>query len=381
MLVRARDGLTRQRVTLEGAQSVRPVIDGKRVLSFCSNDYLGLANHPQVIEALRDSADNNGVGAGASHLITGHHAEHQALEQELAEFVGAERALVFSTGYMANLGVLSALADRDTTLFQDKLNHASLIDGGLLSRASFKRYPHGDLQQLKTMINERGRQRALIATDGVFSMDGDRAPLKALAVLCNENTLLLVDDAHGFGVLGQQGAGSLEHAGLRPTGSIVLMATLGKALGCFGAFVAGDRLIIDALQQFARSYIYTTATPPALAAATRAALVVHRQEDWRRQRLADRVEQFTTEAKALGLPLGESNTAIQPVILGESAAALAASQQLRDQGMLVTAIRPPTVPEGSARLRVTFCAEHTEKDVQRLLLALSQIKFHVPDNN
>jgi 8-amino-7-oxononanoate synthase len=376
-LARIRDaGLYRRRRLLNGPQGVHARIDGREMLAFCSNDYLGLAAHPRVIEALREGAARDGVGSGASHLICGHGEVHERLEEALASFVGRERALLFSTGYMANLGVISALAGRGDLVLADRLDHASLLDGARLSGARLRRYPHADDVGLGTLLAEKGA--SLIVTDGVFSMDGDLAPVPALARAAQAaGALLMVDDAHGLGVLGVNGGGTLEHLGLSgkagTTAVPILVGTLGKALGTFGAFVAGDEALIELLIQRARSYIYTTALPPGLAHATMAALELARGEPWRRDQLQRLVARFRAGAASLGLELAESCTPIQPLIAGDVEIALAWSRMLESDGILVTAIRPPTVPEGSARLRITFSAEHREADVDRLLDGLSRL--------
>lgn len=349
-------------------------IDGRQLLSFCSNDYLGLAQHPQLIAALKRVADDEGVGSASAHLICGHRAEHAALEEALAEWTGRERALLFSTGYMANLGVLQALLGADDICVQDKLNHACLLDGAKLSGAELKRYPHGDVGAATRQLSSRPNAAALLATDGVFSMDGDIAPLRELATLCSrEQATLMVDDAHGIGVLGDEGAGSVLAAGLSQRDVPVLMATLGKALGCHGAFVAGSASLIDGLLQAARPYIYTTAMPPALAAAALAAVRLARSEHWRRERLAALIERFQLGAAQLGLDVMPSSTAIQPLLLGDADTALAAAQSLEQQGFLVSAIRPPTVPKGQARLRITLSAAHEDEHVDQLLEALGKL--------
>jgi 8-amino-7-oxononanoate synthase len=343
------------------------------LLSFCSNDYLGLANHPEVVAAFRAGAERYGVGAGASHLVSGHSRAHHALEEELADFVGAERALLFSTGYMANLGVVSTLTDRHDVIFEDRFNHASLIDAARLTRARVSRYPHAEVTQLSRMLAQT-RQPGLITTDTVFSMDGDIAPLAELCGLAEKHgARLLADDAHGFGVLGKNGRGSFEHLGLSLTPPVILMATLGKALGVFGAFVAGEAALIETLIQRARTYMYTTALPPAVAAATRAGLKIVRDEPWRRTQLHALVAYFRRGAQSLGFALGESETPIQPLILGAAQLALDASRHMREAGILVPATRPPTVPVGRARLRITFSAVHTEAQVDRLLDALATL--------
>ena len=364
-------GLYRRRLVTETPQSVWVQIGSERLLSFCSNDYLGLANHPEVVAALQAGAARYGAGAGASHLITGHSHAHHALEAELADFVGSERALLFSTGYMANLGVVTALARRHTPIFEDRLNHASLIDAVRLARARSRRYPHADTGQLQRMLAETPGP-GLIATDAVFSMDGDVAPLSALHVLAEQHgAWLLADDAHGIGVLGPDGRGSFEQAGIRPGRRAILMGTLGKALGTFGAFVAGDADLIEFLIQRARTYTYTTALPPAVAEATRASLRIVRDEPWRRAHLAALVARFRAGVAQLGLTLAPSDTPIQPLIVGDASAAVSAAATLRTGGILVPAIRPPTVPRGAARLRITLSAAHEAADVDRLLTALS----------
>lgn len=361
--------LYRRRRLQDGPQQPQARVDGRALLSFCGNDYLGLANHPDVIAALRDGAQRWGVGSGAAHLVNGHSRAHQVLEEALAEFTNRPRALLFSTGYMANLGVISALAGRHDTVFEDRLNHASLLDGALLARARLRRYPHADASALHRLLKTESAR--LIVTDGVFSMDGDLAPLPELAALARDaGAWLMVDDAHGLGVLGRDGRGSLDHFGLGFNDVPILMGTLGKAFGTFGAFVAGSEELIETLIQSARSYIYTTATPPALAEATLVSLAIARRETWRRERLAEWIERFRTGAARIGLQLMDSSTPIQPIIVGSAAQALAWSAALEAAGLLVTAIRPPTVPEGTARLRVTLSAAHTAEDIDRLLAAL-----------
>jgi 8-amino-7-oxononanoate synthase len=363
----------RRRRTVESRTpgTARVRVDGRDCIAFCSNDYLGLADHPQVTEALVAAARRWGVGSGASHLVSGHCTEHHALEEELAAFVGRPRALSFSTGYMANLAVAATLLGRGDRVLEDRLNHASLIDAGLASGAAFRRYPHADVEALKRRLASRAAGRTLVATDGVFSMDGDVAPLRALASACREaGAILFVDDAHGFGVLGANGGGSVEAAGLGPDDVPVLMCTLGKAIGTFGAFVAGSEALIESLVQHGRTYIYTTALPPAVAAATRAALRVMQDEPWRRERVLAHARAFADAARDLGLKVGPSRTPIQPIVLGSESAALDASRALLEQGLWVPAIRPPTVPAGGSRLRVTLSAAHSDQDVARLVEAL-----------
>jgi 8-amino-7-oxononanoate synthase len=364
----------RREVQERAGGGTRLRIGVEELLAFCSNDYLGLADHPAVVEAFTAAAREWGVGSGASHLVSGHCREHHALEQELAAFTGRPRALLFSTGYMANLAVVTTLVGRGDRVFEDRLNHASLLDAGLASGARFARYAHADSEALNAKLARRVAGQTMVATDGVFSMDGDVAPLPELAALCRRHEAwLLVDDAHGLGVLGETGRGSLEAAGLGATDVPILMGTLGKAFGTFGAFVAGSPDLVETLLQKARTYVYTTALPPAVAAATRAALRAMQEEPWRRERVLAHVARFRREAVGLGLRLLDSATPIQPVLLGGAAAALAASEALRAQGVWVPAIRPPTVPVGSSRLRITFSAAHAPSDVDRLLDALARL--------
>jgi len=372
-----KQGLYRSRRIIDSPQGIHLQLDGRIVVNFCSNDYLGLANHPAVVDAFKKAADDYGVGSGSAHLICGHNAAHHALEEELSAFTGRQRALLFSTGYMANLGVISALVGRGDAVFEDRLNHASLLDGGLLSGARFKRYAHADVANLDAqMANAAGDK--LIVTDGVFSMDGDFAPLKDLAGVAKQhNAWLMVDDAHGLGVIGEHGGGILSHYGLSQDDVPVLMGTLGKGFGTFGAFVAGSDVLIETLIQKARTYIYTTALPPAVAEATRASLKIVIAESWRRDKLNALVERFRRGAGQLGLALMPSSSAIQPIVIGDSGHTVVASQALLDAGFLVSAIRPPTVPQGSARLRVTFSALHEEQQVDRLLDALDRHKLQV----
>lgn len=367
-------GLNRTRRLVRGPQQPSLIADDTSLLAFCSNDYLGLASHPEVCTALTAAVADVGVGGAASHLICGHHDYHHQLEQRLADLTGRTAALFFSTGYMANLGVISALVGRGDTVFSDRLNHASIIDGCLLSRARIQRYPHNDMAGLADRLAATSGHK-LVVTDGVFSMDGDMAPLRELAALCREHdALLLVDDAHGLGVLGERGAGSLEHLGLSEQEVPLLIGTLGKAVGTSGAFVAGPQLLIDYLVQKARTYIYTTAMPPAVAKATCAALDLVEQGQARRRHLAHLIRRFREESQALGYQLMPSATPIQPIMVGDNWTAQELSRQLEDRGLLVTAIRPPTVPEGRARLRVTLSAAHTDADLDRLLTALAECR-------
>jgi 8-amino-7-oxononanoate synthase len=392
--------LKRERRTVEAfvdaGSRVNAIVDGRSLVDFSSNDYLGLSRHPALSAAMSSCAGRFGAGSGASHLVTGHGIEHARLEEELAAFTGRERALLFSTGYMANLAVLTTLAGRGESVLLDRLSHASLIDGGLLSGARFKRYAHADAQAAESALAEHTQTAAVIATDGVFSMDGDIAPLDALArSSAAHSAWLVVDDAHGIGVLGRNGRGSLEHFGLDADSVPVLVGTLGKAFGSFGAFVAGSADLIELLIQKSRSYIYTTALPQPVAAATRKALEIIQRESWRRERVLALTARFRAAAGALGVPIaavpprrmaaavmgaaspaGAAHdstclTPIQPIILGSSRAALMAQQELLAAGFLVVAIRPPTVPRDSARLRVTLSAAHTEDQVDALAEALS----------
>lgn len=370
---RRASGLYRSRLLVDGPQGVEVRVDGRVLLSFCSNDYLGLANHPAVVAAFHKGLDAYGAGSGAAHLITGHSRAHQELEEELADFTGRPRALLFSTGYMANLGAMAALAGRGDRVFEDHSNHASLLDGARISGARLVRYRHGDVQDLERRLQSAPAGEYLVATDGVFSMDGDVAPLQQLAAVASrQSAWLLVDDAHGLGVVGPGGRGTLALAGLGREQVPVLMGTLGKAFGTFGAFVAGSEVLIETLIQQARTYIYTTAPPPAVAVATRAALQLVRDGDGLRERLALLVRRFRAGAAQLGLSLPASTTPIQPLLVGSATTALRLSEALRAQGILVTAIRPPTVPAGTARLRITLSAAHSEVQVDRLLDVLEQ---------
>lgn len=367
--------LYRRRRISDSATGVHVRVDDRELLSFCSNDYLGLANHPEVIEAMQRGAERWGVGSGASHLVNGHTSAHHALEEELAEFTQRPRVLLFSTGYMANMGVIAALCGRGDYVFEDRLNHASLLDGGLLSQARMQRYTHSSAEALNQKLSEHDSGEKLVVTDGVFSMDGDIAPLPELSKVTQQHqSWLMVDDAHGFGVLGKSGGGCVEHFGLDINEVPILIGTLGKAFGTFGAFVAGSEELIEYLIQKARPYIYTTALPAAVAEATRASLKLLQTEHWRREKLQSLIQQFRTGATQLGLQLIESQTPIQPLLIGDNGKALAMSAALHEQGILITAIRPPTVPEGTARLRITFSAEHGENDIERLLYALDKVK-------
>jgi 8-amino-7-oxononanoate synthase len=360
--------LKRRRRTVEPAGGASVIVDGRRLIDFCSNDYLGLAQHPDIASAMSEAALRHGSGSRASHLVTGHGREHEALEEELAAFTGRERALLFSTGYMANLAAIGVLAGRGETVLLDRLNHASLIDGARLTGAQVVRYAHGD-----AAAAEREMESAsVVATDGVFSMDGDLAPLPELARAAQTHRAwLVVDDAHGLGVMGRTGRGSLEHFGLGAQEVPLLVGTLGKAFGSAGAFVAGSANLIEWLMQKARTYIYTTATPQPVAAATRKALEVSQRESWRRERVHALTARFRAGAAQLGIPLGDSVTPIQPILLGDAEAAVRAQEELAARGFWVVAIRPPTVPRDSSRLRITLSAAHTEAQVDALLDALA----------
>ena len=367
-------GLLRRRRLLESAQGAHIRVDGREVLSFCSNDYLGLANHPALIAAAKAAANDVGVGSGASHLITGHHRLHHELEESLAHFVGLPQALLFSTGYMANLGIVTALAGRGDAVFADRLNHASLNDAVVLSRAELKRYPHSDMAALEKLLASSQAKRKLVLTDAVFSMDGDIAPITELLALCEKyDAWLMLDDAHGFGVLGTGGRGVLEHFRLNNP-RIIYMATLGKAAGVAGAFVAGEPALIETLVQNARTYIYTTALPPLLAAALLASLKLIEAEGWRRVRIGELVAALRGGLSLQRWQLAESVTPIQPLVIGSNDEALMVSERLLERGILVPAIRPPTVPKGTARLRISLSAAHTPEDVARLLDAINEIE-------
>lgn len=367
-------GLLRHRRIVESAQGATILVDGQEYLSFCSNDYLGLANHPALIEAACDSAAHYGVGSGASHLITGHTQAHHQLEQALAKLVGVPDALLFSTGYMANMGIVSALVGRNDVVFVDKLNHASLNDAVLVSRARMQRYPHLDMHRLETMLAASKSGRKLVITDAVFSMDGDMAPLPELLRLCDQyDAWLMLDDAHGFGVLGEEGQGILAHFAMQSP-RIIYMATLGKAAGVFGAFVAGTPELIQTLIQRARTYIYTTAMPPMLASALLVSVELIKQDSWRRQHLQALIQFLKSNLKLTRWQLMPSDTPIQPVLIGSNQETLAVSEALRQRGILVPAIRPPTVPKGEARLRISFSAAHSIEDARTLVSALHELE-------
>mgnify|MGYP001764886033 CR=1 FL=1 len=368
-------GLRRIVREVEQADGVQLRIDGRNLVSFASNDYLGLAQHPEVVRAMQAAANRWGVGSTAAHLLGGHRGPHAELERDVAQWLGYESALLFSTGYLANLGVIAGLMQRGDVCVQDKLNHACLIDGAMLAGCDLRRYPHSDVDAAARQFEAAGSAPALLATDGVFSMDGDLAPLPGLAELARDReALLFVDDAHGFGVLGPAGQGSPEHLGLAATQVPLRMVTLGKAVGCGGALVLGSHDLIDALVQFARPFVYTTAMPPAVAAAASAAIAIIRREPERRVHLLTLIARFRAGATQLGYRLMDSVTPIQPLWIGEADAAVALSQALMQRGWYVPAIRPPTVPAGSARLRVTLSAAHTAAQVDGLLDALDQAR-------
>ena len=352
------------------------IIDDKNIISFCSNDYLGLANHPQVKQAMINAVDHYGVGSGAAHLVNGHSYAHHQLEEELAEFCGYPRALLFSTGYMANLGLCQALIGKNDFVFEDRLNHASLIDGGLISGARLQRYLHNDVSSLQKKLAKltANESEKLVLTDGVFSMDGDIARLPEISALCKEtDSWLMVDDAHGFGTLGETGKGCLQHFSLSAADIPVYMATLGKAMGTAGAFIAGSDELIETIIQQARTYIYTTAMPAAIAEATRCSLNIIQTDPQHLQNLNDNITYFKTCCSDAGLDIEESQTAIQPLLIGDDKKAINLSQKLFEKGFLVTAIRPPTVPEGTSRLRITLSASHTRQHIEQLIDMLSHL--------
>ncbi len=362
--------LIRTRPVVEGPQDAYLSIDGKTYLSFASNDYLGLANHPVLVAAAHRALEEYGVGAGGSALVTGHTKVFETLEKKLAEWVGLPKALYFSTGYMASLGVIPALVGQGDTVFCDRLNHACLIDGARLSRAQFRVYPHRDLDTLERLLIKCSSPKKVVISDTVFSMDGDIAPLPELVALCERhNAWLMLDDAHGFGVLGENGRGCLEHFKIHSS-KIIYMATLGKAAGVFGAFIAGAQEVIEWLMQRARPYLFTTASPAVLGAALLESVAVIQTETWRRTHLRALIAQLKAGLTDLPWHLLPSETPIQPLLVGENPAALALMHALREQGIWVPAIRPPTVPKGTARLRISLSAAHSHEDIQRLIETL-----------
>ncbi len=373
---RAADGLTRRRRLLQSAQSANVLVDDQAVLSFCSNDYLGLANNSELKAAMQQGVELAGIGSGASHLVTGHHQFHDLLEQELAEFVGMDDALLFSSGYMANIGVVTSLINRHDVIFSDKLNHASLNDAAVLSRADLQRFPHNDMSKLESMLKnvsgDINNKRKLIVLDAVFSMDGDIAPLKKIVALCDQyDAYCLLDDAHGFGVLGKNGRGTLSHFALSSP-RIIYMATLGKAAGVSGAFVASNQIIIDYLKQKARSYIYTTASPPALAYTLSKALAVIKNGDALRLHLNKLITKLKLSLNLKNWQLMDSPSAIQPLLVGSNEATIQLSDYLLSLDILVPAIRPPTVPAGTARLRISLTTAHSFQDIEKLIAAIHQ---------
>ncbi len=378
--LRQQQSLYRQRKVIQGPQQIHLHIAGRAYLSFCSNDYLGLANHPDIIKQFKKGVDQYGAGSGAAHLVSGHcHAHHQ-LEEELAAFTGRSRALLFSSGYMANLGIANALVGKHDWIVQDKLNHASLIDAALLSRAGYLRYRHNDMDMLQRLLSrestsfEQRPVRKLVMSDAVFSMDGDMADVVQISQICQRyHAWMMLDDAHGFGVLGETGAGTAQAFGLDQNELPVYMATLGKAMGVFGAFVAGSEALIETLIQQSRSYIYTTAMPGALAQALRESLRITLNESWRREKLNTLIQRFKQGARQLDLPLLDSITPIQPILVGSSEKVLKISQLLAQQGLLIAPIRPPSVPQNTARLRITLSAAHQESDIDVLLEALDKL--------
>ncbi|MEY3743391.1 MAG: hypothetical protein RLZZ541_446 [Pseudomonadota bacterium] len=369
---RKEDGLLRQRRLLDSPQAEHIVANSQSYLSFCSNDYLGLANHTKLIAAMQQATGNSGVGSGASNLITGHHRYHDDLEKQLARFVGFPVALLFSTGYMANIGVLGALVGRGDAIFADKLNHACLNDGGYYSLAEFNRFAHNDIVALESLLKGSSAKHKLIAVDAVFSMDGDIAPLAEYLTLCEKyDAYLYVDDAHGFGVLGEHGEGSLNHLKLKSP-RIIMMATLGKAAGVAGAFVAGQQVVIDYLIQTAKSYVYSTPAPPALSATLTASVQLIEQGDDLRSHLYSLIDYLKNNLNCKKWTLMPSQTSVQPLLVGNNQDALALSEFLQLRGILVPAIRPPTVPAGTARLRISLSASHSLDDVKKLITAIHQ---------
>lgn len=368
---RAAQDRVRTRRTVGRRDGVRFEVDGHWLTGFCGNDYLGLSQHFAVVNALQDAASREGAGGIASHLVCGHHATHVALEREIADWLGVPSALLFGSGFMANLAVVQALLGEGDVCVQDRLNHASLIDAARLAGCSLRRYPHADAEGALRQLRGVPEGAALLATDGVFSMDGDVAPLKQLALVARaQRAALYVDDAHGAGVLGPEGRGSVAAAGLGVDAVPLQLVTLGKALGSYGAVVAGDAELVRHLAETARPYIYTTALPPAQAAASLAAVKLARRDQWRRDRLVAGIARFREGAMKRGFELMPSETPIQPLLCGEDARALAFAQALEAQGFWVAAIRPPTVPEGQARLRIAFSALHTDAEIDALLEAL-----------
>ncbi|NOX27096.1 MAG: 8-amino-7-oxononanoate synthase [Gammaproteobacteria bacterium] len=369
-------GLYRQRQAISEYDGNQIIVDGSRYTNFASNDYLGLCNDSRIIDAFKEGADRYGVGSGASQLVTGYSSAHQALEERLADFLNQPRVLLFSSGYMANLGVISALQSRNNHILLDRRSHASLVDAAILSRAKLNRYHTSDIS---TLLDKPNKQTTMIASDSVFSMDGDIAPIEQLSILSQQTqSMLLIDDAHGFGVLGKNGRGCLEHCDINNNDVDIYIGTLGKACGTSGAFVCGSEELIDTLIQKSRSLIYTTAPPPAIAHATLTSIDIIEQEGWRRDHINTLVKRFRSGAQQLSLQLSDSTTSIQAVILGDNDAAVNASKYLKSKGIHVTAIRPPTVPKNTARLRITLCSHHQESDIDHLLSALETLNTNGP---
>ncbi len=363
----------RERLCVDSAPGRWVVLEGRPFLNFCSNDYLGLADHPEVKQSFKQGLDRYGCGSGASQLVCGYSRAHQLLEQELAEFVQMPRALLFSTGYQANLGVLGLLLPKHSIVYEDRLNHASLIDGARLAQAELQRYHHADSVDLERRLCAASGQELVLASDGVFSMDGDLAPLQSLSALAQKyQAWLVLDDAHGLGVLGATGRGLIEQCGLNSTAVSVLVGTFGKAFGTFGAFVAGGDDVIESLIQSARSLIYTTASPAALAEATRTSLALIQRDSWRRDKLLANIAYLHERFAAHSWIVPNSTTAIQPIVIGSDALAVKFSRYLYDHGIILTAIRPPTVPVGTARLRITLSAVHEFADIDQLVAVLDQ---------
>ena len=371
---RKSEGLYRHRLILEGSQGAYVSVAGREYLSFCSNDYLGISNHPELIETVCEGVRQYGIGSGASHLIIGHQLPHHKLEEALANFTEFPKALLFSSGYMANVGIVTTLVGHGDAIFSDKLNHASLNDAAMLSQATWIRYPHLDLSILEQQLSESKANRKLVITDAVFSMDGNIAPVAELLALCEKyDAWLLLDDAHGFGVLGSQGRGTVSHFKFNSS-RIIYMATLGKAAGVSGAFVAGQEVVIKILIQYARSYIYTTAMPPFLSYTLLKSLVLIEQEEWRRRKLIQLIKCFKSELRSLHWNLLPSDTPIQPIIIGGNSEVMRISSALQEKGILIPAIRPPTVPKESARLRISLSAAHTTKDIKKLAAILRELE-------
>lgn len=372
--LRIAQGRVRVRRTITRRDGVRVEVDGRWLTEFCGNDYLGLSQQFEVVNALQDCAARDGAGAGASHLVSGHHAAHEALEHEIAQWLGYSRGLLFGSGFLANLAVQQALLQEDADVcVQDRLNHASLLDASLLAGCKLRRYPHADAEGALRQLKHAPEGAAMLATDGVFSMDGDVAPLRALTVVARmQQALLYVDDAHGVGVRGPEGRGSVAEANLGMAEVPLQLVTLGKALGGYGAVVVGDDALIQHLRETARPYLYTTALPPAQAAAARVAVKHARRDQWRREKLQGLVDRFRNGAQRHGLELLPSDSPIQPVMCGDDASAMALSSALENAGYLVAAIRPPTVPEGKARLRVTLSALHMPAEVDALAEVLAR---------